>query len=70
MSGWACNVVWMVWGESAMGTGVVASRGGSWMGLLFGDLLEALYEAMEDICAWGRAYSELLLLAVETYKVD
>jgi hypothetical protein len=51
MSGWACNVVWTVRGESVMGAGNKASWGDSWMGLLFGDSLEALYEVMEDIWA-------------------
>jgi hypothetical protein len=37
-----------------MGAGVGASQGGTWTGLSFGDSLEALYEAMEDICAWGQ----------------
>ena len=54
MSGWACNVVWTVRGESVMGAGNKASWGDSWMGLSFGDSLEALYEVMEDIWAWGR----------------
>jgi hypothetical protein len=53
MSGWACSVVWMVLGECVMGAGVKASHGGSWMGFLFGDLLDALYKAAEDICVWG-----------------
>ena len=54
MSGWVCSVVWMVQGESAMGAGIGASRGGSWTGLSFGDSLEALNKAMEVICTWGR----------------
>jgi hypothetical protein len=37
-----------------MGVSVGVSRGGSWTGLLFGDSLEVLYEATEDICARGR----------------
>jgi hypothetical protein len=37
-----------------MGAGVGVSQGGSWTGLSFGDSLEALYKAMEDIYAWGR----------------
>jgi hypothetical protein len=54
MSGWACSVVWTVWGESVMGASVDVSRGGSGTGPSFGDSLEALYEATEDIWAQGR----------------
>jgi hypothetical protein len=42
-----------VWGERAISAGVVAIRGGSWTGLLLGDLFEALHELMEDIDMQG-----------------
>jgi hypothetical protein len=51
--GWVWSVVWMVQGERVRGAGVGARCGGNWMGLSFGDSLEALYEAMEDIFVWG-----------------
>ena len=54
MLGWAYSVVWTVQGESVMEAGVGVSWGSSWTGLSFGNSLEALNEAMEDICVWGR----------------
>jgi hypothetical protein len=52
-SGWVWRVIWMVWGERAIGAGVVMSQGGSWMGASVGDSFDALYEPTEDICAMG-----------------
>jgi hypothetical protein len=43
----------MVQGDRAIGAGVTASRGGSWMGDSFGNLFDVLYEPMEDICTSG-----------------
>jgi hypothetical protein len=44
----------MVQGERARGAGVGARQGDSWTGLSFGNSLEALSDATEDICAQGQ----------------
>jgi hypothetical protein len=43
----------MVQGKRVSRAGVWARHGGSWMGPLFGDLFNELYEPLEDICATG-----------------
>jgi hypothetical protein len=43
----------MVWGERAIGAGVVTSQGGNWTGASVGDLFDVLYEPTEDICVRG-----------------
>ena len=43
----------MVQGDRAIGAGVAASQGGSWMGASLGDSFDALYKLTEDICARG-----------------
>jgi hypothetical protein len=54
MSSWVWRVVSMVQGEWAIGVSVEASQGGSWIGDLFGNSFDMLYELLEDIWAMGR----------------
>ena len=53
MSGWVQRVVSIVQGERAIGAGVRAGWGGSWMGDLFGNSFDMLYEPLDDIWVMG-----------------